>query len=86
MNPALLEVIMERVVALNAEGKSILLIEHNMDMVSRLCSRVVAMALGSCLPRVRRLMWPPILLSSKPILAVVHDRAGSHNFGAGRGL
>jgi branched-chain amino acid transport system ATP-binding protein len=46
VNPALLEVIMERVIALNAQGKSILLIEHNMDMVSRLCSRVVAMALG----------------------------------------
>lgn len=46
VNPALLEVIIERIVALNAKGKSILLIEHNMDMVSRLCSRVVAMALG----------------------------------------
>jgi branched-chain amino acid transport system ATP-binding protein len=49
VNPALLEVIIERVVALNAQGKSILLIEHNMDMVSRLCSRVVAMALGKLL-------------------------------------
>ncbi|THV34556.1 ABC transporter ATP-binding protein [Rhizobium rosettiformans W3] len=49
VNPALLEVIMDRVVALNAEGKSILLIEHNMDMVSRLCSRVIAMALGKLL-------------------------------------
>lgn len=46
VNPALLETIMERVLDLNAKGKSILLIEHNMDMVSRLCSRVVAMALG----------------------------------------
>jgi branched-chain amino acid transport system ATP-binding protein len=46
VNPALLETIMERVTALNAGGKSILLIEHNMDMVSRLCTRVVAMALG----------------------------------------
>ncbi len=46
VNPALLETIMERVLDLNANGKSILLIEHNMDMVSRLCSRVVAMALG----------------------------------------
>ncbi|NGO66364.1 ABC transporter ATP-binding protein [Rhizobium daejeonense] len=46
VNPALLETIMERVTALNAQGKSILLIEHNMDMVSRLCTRVVAMALG----------------------------------------
>ena len=46
VNPALLETIIERVLELNAQGKSILLIEHNMDMVSRLCSRVVAMALG----------------------------------------
>ncbi|PYE42868.1 branched-chain amino acid transport system ATP-binding protein [Rhizobium sp. PP-F2F-G20b] len=46
VNPALLETIIERVMQLNAEGTSILLIEHNMDMVSRLCSRVVAMALG----------------------------------------
>jgi branched-chain amino acid transport system ATP-binding protein len=46
VNPALLETIMDRVLDLNAQGKSILLIEHNMDMVSRLCSRVVAMALG----------------------------------------
>lgn len=46
VNPALLEIIIERILSLNAEGKSILLIEHNMDMVSRLCSRVVVMALG----------------------------------------
>ncbi|WP_210106560.1 ABC transporter ATP-binding protein [Neorhizobium galegae] len=49
VNPALLEVIIERVIALNKQGKSILLIEHNMDMVSRLCTRVVAMALGRLL-------------------------------------
>jgi len=47
VNPALLETIIERVQQLNAQGTSILLIEHNMDMVSRLCSRVVAMALGA---------------------------------------
>ncbi len=46
VNPALLETIMDRILDINAQGKSILLIEHNMDMVSRLCSRVVAMALG----------------------------------------
>jgi branched-chain amino acid transport system ATP-binding protein len=49
VNPALLEVIIERVITLNNQGKSILLIEHNMDMVSRLCTRVVAMALGKLL-------------------------------------
>ena len=46
VNPTLLELIIDRVVALNAQGKSILLIEHNMDMVARLCSRVVVMAGG----------------------------------------
>ncbi len=46
VNPALLETIMDRVTELNRQGRSILLIEHNMEMVSRLCTRVVAMALG----------------------------------------
>ena len=49
VNPALLEFIMSRIEDLNGQGKSILLIEHNMDMVARLCSRVVVMATGSYL-------------------------------------
>ena len=46
VNPTLLELIIDRVLELNAQGKSILLIEHNMDMVARLCGRVVVMAAG----------------------------------------
>ncbi len=46
VNPALLDFIIDRAHDLNARGKSILLIEHNMDMVSRLCHRVVVMAGG----------------------------------------
>jgi branched-chain amino acid transport system ATP-binding protein len=46
VNPTLLELIIDRVLDLNAKGKSILLIEHNMEMVSRLCGRVVVMAAG----------------------------------------
>lgn len=46
VNPTLLELIIERVLELNARGKSILLIEHNMEMVSRLCGRVIVMAAG----------------------------------------
>jgi branched-chain amino acid transport system ATP-binding protein len=46
VNPTLLELIIERVLDLNARGKSVLLIEHNMEMVSRLCGRVVVMAAG----------------------------------------
>jgi len=47
VNPSLLEQIMDRIVTLNTQhGKSILLSEHNMEMVGRLCSRVVVMAQG----------------------------------------
>jgi branched-chain amino acid transport system ATP-binding protein len=49
VNPALLEVIVEKVGALNAQGKTILIIEHNMEMVARLCGRVVVMAAGRVL-------------------------------------
>jgi branched-chain amino acid transport system ATP-binding protein len=46
VNPTLLELIIDRVLELNRCGKTILLIEHNMDMVARLCGRVVVMAAG----------------------------------------
>lgn len=49
VNPALLEFIISRVLELNSRGKSVLLIEHNMDMVTRLCHRVVVMAGGKYL-------------------------------------
>ncbi len=49
VNPALLELIIDRLRMLNGDGKTILLIEHNMDMVGRLCGRVVAMASGRLL-------------------------------------
>ncbi|WP_186394572.1 ABC transporter ATP-binding protein [Stappia sp. TSB10GB4] len=46
VNPALLDVIIDRIVEINRMGVSILLIEHNMDMVARLCGRIVVMASG----------------------------------------
>lgn len=46
VNPSLLELIIDRLLALNADGKSILLIEHNMEAVAQLCRRVVVMAGG----------------------------------------
>ena len=49
VNPALLEFIIARIIDLNRGGTSILLIEHNMDMVARLCGRVVVMAQGRLL-------------------------------------
>ena len=49
VNPALLEFIIGRIADLNARGTTILLIEHNMEMVARLCSRVIVMAQGRLL-------------------------------------
>ncbi|MFC6762059.1 ABC transporter ATP-binding protein [Sulfitobacter porphyrae] len=47
VNPSLLEQINDRIIELNQKhGKTILVIEHNMDMIAKLCSRVVVMATG----------------------------------------
>ena len=37
VNPALLETIVERIVELNRQGMTFLVIEHNMDLVMSLC-------------------------------------------------
>ncbi len=47
VNPSLLEVIIDRIRAINAGGVTFLLIEHNIDMVTRLCHRVIVMAQGA---------------------------------------
>jgi len=49
VNPSLLEVLIDRIRAINASGITFLLIEHNIDMVTRLCNRIVVMASGSLL-------------------------------------
>jgi ABC-type branched-subunit amino acid transport system ATPase component len=46
VNPTLAREIGEHLQALAAEGLPILLIEHQMDMISRLCDRVIVMAEG----------------------------------------
>ena len=46
VNPTLAREIGEHLQALAAEGLPILLIEHQMDMVARLCDRVIVMAEG----------------------------------------
>ena len=46
VNPALMDLIADRIVEINRSGVSILLIEHNMDLIARLCERVVVMAAG----------------------------------------
>ncbi len=49
VNPVLLDIIIDRIAAIRARGVTIFLIEHNMDMVARLCSRVLVMAQGRLL-------------------------------------
>ena len=49
VNPALLEVLIARIQTINASGVTFVLIEHNIDMVSRLCHRIVVMAQGALL-------------------------------------
>jgi branched-chain amino acid transport system ATP-binding protein len=49
VNPALLEVIMAKVVELRRQGITFLIIEHNMDLVASLCDRVLVMAGGRLL-------------------------------------
>jgi branched-chain amino acid transport system ATP-binding protein len=44
--PPLLAIIMEKIAALNAQGITFLVIEHNMDLVMRLCRPVIVMAAG----------------------------------------
>ena len=46
VNAALLETIVERIRALNARGIGFLVIEHNIDLVTRLCHPIVVMAQG----------------------------------------
>ncbi len=49
VNPSLLEIIIERIAAINAQGITLLIIEHNMELVARLCPRVIVMAAGQLL-------------------------------------
>jgi branched-chain amino acid transport system ATP-binding protein len=49
VNPALLDQIIEKISALNRQGVSFLVIEHNMDLVATLCNPVMVMAEGRLL-------------------------------------
>ncbi|MBB4956072.1 branched-chain amino acid transport system ATP-binding protein [Agrobacterium vitis] len=46
VNPSLLEEIIGHIQALNARGLTVLIVEHNMDLIMRLSHRVVVMAQG----------------------------------------
>ncbi len=60
VNPTLLETIIERIRELHARGISFLIVEHNLDLVARLCGEVHVMAGGR-------------LLASGPPEAVTRD-------------
>ncbi len=49
VNPSLLEIIIERIADLNRSGLTFLIIEHNMDLIARLCRHVFVMAAGKLL-------------------------------------
>ena len=46
VNPALLETLVEKLVELNRQGRSFLIIEHNIEMIMTLCEPVMVMAAG----------------------------------------
>jgi branched-chain amino acid transport system ATP-binding protein len=47
VNPALLDIIIARIAALNRLGITFLIVEHNMELVAQLCRRVFVMASGA---------------------------------------
>jgi len=49
VNPTLLAVIVDRIVAINRRGVAVLVIEHNMDVIVKLCDHVFVMAAGRLL-------------------------------------
>jgi branched-chain amino acid transport system ATP-binding protein len=49
VNPRLLEDIIGHLQALNAQGLTVLIVEHNMDLVMRISHRVIVMAYGEIL-------------------------------------
>ncbi|GIX14050.1 MAG: ABC transporter ATP-binding protein [Paracoccaceae bacterium] len=46
VNPALTRVLIERIEALNRDGRTFLIIEHDMDFIMRHCDPIIAMAEG----------------------------------------
>jgi len=46
VNPALLEILMDKILDLNRAGTTFLIIEHNMDMVMSVCDPIVVLAQG----------------------------------------
>jgi ABC-type branched-subunit amino acid transport system ATPase component len=51
VNPALLETLVDKILALQARGVTFLIIEHNMDLVMRICRPLIVMTQGRIIAR-----------------------------------
>ena len=51
VNPALIETLMDKILALKARGVTFLIIEHNMDLVMRICRPLIVMTQGRVIAR-----------------------------------
>lgn len=67
VNPALLDLIIDRISEIHKQGIALLLIEHNMEMISRLCERVIVMAGGQLLAE-----GPPDEVTQRPDVVDVY--------------
>jgi branched-chain amino acid transport system ATP-binding protein len=47
VNPSLTRILIERIEELNRQGKTFLIIEHNMDFIMRHCDPIIALAEGA---------------------------------------
>ena len=66
VNPRLLETILDRISLLKDQGKTILLVEHNMEMVMGISDKVIVMAAGSIIAEGK----PSEIQSNKEVLEV----------------
>ena len=46
VNPSLTQILLERIEELNAQGKTFLIIEHDMDFIMSHCDPIIAMSAG----------------------------------------
>ena len=71
VNPRLLETILEKILALKNQGKTILLVEHNMKLVMGISDHVVVMAAGAVLKQGN----PTDIQSDEDVLAAYLGKA-----------
>ena len=71
VNPRLLETILEKILALKSQGKTILLVEHNMKLVMGISDHVVVMAAGAVLKQGN----PTDIQSDEEVLAAYLGKA-----------